>query len=208
VSLVSQFDALDQDWSEARFVLTVADDADCGRAAALLAPAHPSRRGKTVRLFASRAAGIGPDAVQRLLARLDRAGIRGTLELAGADAPAAAEEPARPSLAQAWDDAVASLPPDWSDLQAEVALTSTDLVEPAALLLSPANPSRAGRGAALRFRVAQRFGYGVSPTMTRRVLERLDDAGIRGELRILRVLSDTHNVATQGPVWRVGGRAV
>ena len=44
--------------------------------------------------------------------------------------------------------------------------------------------------------------------MTRRCLERLDEAGIRGELRILRVLSDTQPVATQGPVWYVGGKAV
>jgi hypothetical protein len=208
MSLVSQFDALDQGWSEARFVLTVADDADCARAASLLAPAHPLRRGKTIRIHCSRSAGVGPDAVRRLLARVDRAGITGTLELAGADAPAPVEARAHTSLAQAWDDEVALLPPDWSDVYAELALASSDLVEPVALLMSPANPSRAGRRAALRFRVARRFGYGISPTMTRRVLERLDEAAITGELQILRVLSDTHNVATQGPVWRVGGRAV
>jgi hypothetical protein len=44
--------------------------------------------------------------------------------------------------------------------------------------------------------------------MTRRSLERLDEQEIAGELRILRVLSDTRPVATQGPVWRVGGKAV
>jgi hypothetical protein len=44
--------------------------------------------------------------------------------------------------------------------------------------------------------------------MTRRCLERVDQEGIRGELRILRVLSDTHPVATQGPVWYVDGRSV
>ena len=44
--------------------------------------------------------------------------------------------------------------------------------------------------------------------MTHRCLERLDDEGIRGELRILRVLSDTDPVATQGPVWYVEGRSV
>jgi hypothetical protein len=44
--------------------------------------------------------------------------------------------------------------------------------------------------------------------MARRCFERLDDEGIHGELHILRVLCDTDNVATQGPVWYVGGRAV
>jgi hypothetical protein len=44
--------------------------------------------------------------------------------------------------------------------------------------------------------------------MTRRCLERLDAEGIPATLTLLHVLSDTHNVATQGPVWRVAGKAV
>jgi hypothetical protein len=61
---------------------------------------------------------------------------------------------------------------------------------------------------ALRFRVARRFGYGASAEMARRCLERLDDSGIPGQLRVLHALSDTKPVYTQGPVWYVGGRAV
>jgi hypothetical protein len=44
--------------------------------------------------------------------------------------------------------------------------------------------------------------------MVRRCLARLDEQGIRGTVRILRVLSDTQPVATQGPVWNIGGAAV
>ena len=44
--------------------------------------------------------------------------------------------------------------------------------------------------------------------MARRCMERLDHAGIPGEVRVLRALSDTHPVGTQGPVWYVGGKAV
>jgi hypothetical protein len=44
--------------------------------------------------------------------------------------------------------------------------------------------------------------------MARRCLERLDDSGIPGQLRVLHALSDTKPVYTQGPVWYVGGRAV
>jgi hypothetical protein len=44
--------------------------------------------------------------------------------------------------------------------------------------------------------------------MARRCLARLDTEDMPGELVILHVLSDTHNVATQGPVWRIGGRGV
>jgi hypothetical protein len=60
----------------------------------------------------------------------------------------------------------------------------------------------------LRFRVARRFGYGASPGMARRCLERLDAEQITGELRVLHVMSDSKPVATQGPVWYVGGRTV
>ena len=43
--------------------------------------------------------------------------------------------------------------------------------------------------------------------MVRRCLARLDEEGIPGEVRVLRALSDTHPVGTQGPVWYVGGKA-
>jgi hypothetical protein len=75
-------------------------------------------------------------------------------------------------------------------------------------LLAPVNPARFGDELAYRFRVAHRFGYGASAEMAQRCFERLDAERIRGELRVLRVLSDTKPVHTQGPVWYVGGRAV
>ena len=112
------------------------------------------------------------------------------------------------SLARAWDDAVATLPPDWSDLYAEVELASTDDLEHAALALGPVNPARYGGPRGLRFRVARAFGYGAAPGMTRRCLERMDEQAIPGTLRILRALSDTKPAQTQGPVWYVGGKVV
>ena len=39
-------------------------------------------------------------------------------------------------------------------------------------------------------------------------VERVDSAGIPGTVRVLRLMSDTHPVGTQGPVWYVGGKAV
>jgi hypothetical protein len=44
--------------------------------------------------------------------------------------------------------------------------------------------------------------------VVRRCLARLDEERIPGEVRVLRAMSDTHPVATQGPVWRIGERAV
>ena len=111
-------------------------------------------------------------------------------------------------LATAWAAAVAALPPDWSDLYCELELDSSDHLDRAALLLAPINPARVPGRSAFRFRVAHSFGYGASPQMTARCFERVDAEGITGRITILHALSDTHNVATQGPVWRVEGKAV
>ena len=74
--------------------------------------------------------------------------------------------------------------------------------------LAPVNPRRVPPGATLRFRCAATFGYGASPGMVKRCLERCDEKGIRGTVRVVRVLCDTRPVATQGPVWHMGGRTV
>jgi hypothetical protein len=214
VSLVAQWQeivgGLPEDWADARMRLTVDDPSEAARAAALLGPLNPGRRANALRFYAARrGAGASVALVERLLARIDEERISGTLELVGTD-EATPEPPVthRSTLAGSWDAALEALPPDWSDLYAEVELVSTDWLERAALLMAPTNPARFGGVPGFRFRVAKRFGYGASPEMTRRCLERVDDEQIRGELRILRVLSDTDPVHTQGPVWYVGGRSV
>src|SRR5262249_29647417 len=108
----------------------------------------------------------------------------------------------------AWDAVVASLPADWSDLLGEIELDSSDYIEPAVLHLAPVNPRRVGNTLRLQFRSAQRFGYGASPGMVRRSLQRCDGAGMTGRGEVLRVLADTHPAGTQGPVWQIEGRMV
>jgi len=76
------------------------------------------------------------------------------------------------------------------------------------LLAAPLNPSRPEKQIGLEFRVARSSGYGASPQMTRRCLARLDEAGVGGDVEILRALSDTQHVSTQGPVWYVGGKVL
>jgi hypothetical protein len=213
LGLVDQFNEIERqlpdDWADARLLLTVTDDARCDRAAALLAPANPGRLGKKIHLTVGRrGAAVGPEAVRRLLKRLDDEGVDGKLELLGAEKTPAEELRRRESLREAWERALDSLPADWSDIYAEVRFDSTDYVERAALLLAPLNPSRYGGATALRFRCARSFGYGVSPEMAARCLQRCDEEGMTGEVEILRALSDTYPVATQGPVWLVGGRSV
>jgi hypothetical protein len=111
-------------------------------------------------------------------------------------------------LPGSWDAALASLPADWSDLLGEIELDSSDYVDRAALHLAPLNPRRVGTSLRMQFRSARRFGYGASAGMVRRCLERCDADGIRGRVEVLRVLSDTNPVGTQGPVWLLDGRTV
>jgi hypothetical protein len=200
---------LPRDWGEATVDVTVPRAEQRSRAAALLGPASPGRRGDSFRIGVFRAGGgVGPEGLVRLLGRLDDERIRGTLALVrAAERP---EEPVVPagSLAAAWEEALDALPPDWSDALCSLELTSTDHVDGAALLTAPLNPYRVPGLAALRFRVARASGYGASTGMARRCLTRLDEAGIPGVVAVTRALSETDNVATQGPVWRVGRRAV
>jgi hypothetical protein len=200
---------LPPDWAEVQLVLTISER-DADRAAALLGNLNPLRHGNTIRLFVARTGNFGPHALRRGLLRLDRDGIDGKLELAGATAAdvQSEDESARTTLADVWTAALLTLPDDWSDLYAELTLRSSDHLEHAALLSAPLNPLRAGNTLSLRFRVARWFGYGASPGMVRRCLARLDEEGMPGTLEIIHGLSDTHNVGTQGPVWRIGGRSV
>jgi hypothetical protein len=202
---------LPPDFGEVRLRLEARDEQQAARASALLAPLFAGRSGTEIRFNCF--GGAGPQSeeiVRRLLDRLDREGVWGTLQL---DSHTEAKESrsigsviAASPLASAWDKELDELPPDWSDIYAEVELTSSDHLAPAALQLSPLNPTRDGDRFAFGFRCSRSFGYGAAEGMVRRCLSRLDEAGIPGTVRILRALSDTKPVATQGPVWYVDGK--
>ena len=208
---------LPRGWERARLDLSLEEPEDADRAAMILAPTTPGRSGRTFTIYVhggTKSLAPTPEQVRRVLSRLDAAGIRGRLRLTEHDRPAGKPAAAPPAaeeertLAASWDALVRRLPPDWSDLYAEIELDSSDYLDRGALLLAPVNPARAGGAASFRFRAASHRGYGVAPVMARRAFERLDDEGLSGRLRILRVLSDTSSHFTQGPVWRVDGRAV
>jgi hypothetical protein len=198
------------DWAEAQ--LAFAPEGSYDEAAAALVPVQPVRVRDELRFHVTRSDG-GAERARNTLARLDRKRIWGTLRLldvASAPAPAGAPSaaPRARSLVVAWEDALTGLPPDWSDLLCEVELDSSDHLPRAALLGAPMNPARVPDEIALRFRVSGKQGYGVSPQMARRCLERMDAEGITGRIAIVHALSDTENDVTQGPVWRVAGRSV
>jgi hypothetical protein len=212
MALVGQWSEIEiglgDDWVEARLKLRLARPETASRAVALLGPLAPSRSGDEIALTVL----SGPGLLPRALGRLDRERITATLELVGStSAPPAAEavELAPPTLAEAWDAQLATLPPDWSDLLVELQLRSSDYLTRASLRMTPLNARRPAAGRpALQFRVARTSGYGAAPAMTRRCMERCDDDGIRGELHVLRALSGTLHVQTQGPVWHIAGRTV
>jgi hypothetical protein len=180
-------------------------------AAAVLVPLRPGRVGNELRVTLDRALG---DATRLagLLERLDRKRIWGTLALVDVVAPApeadAVERAESIGLAQAWEEAVSTLPPDWSDALLELELDSSDWLPRAALLGAPLNPSRVQGCIALRFRASGKQGYGTSPAMVHRCLERMDAEGITGRISVVFGLSDAGSTVTQGPVWRIAGRSV
>jgi hypothetical protein len=201
---------LDPEWAEVR--LSFAPEGSPSEAAAVLAPLQPVRVGDELRFHVTRA-DAGGERVRNILRRVDRNRVWGMLALI--DATSRAERgpspPGKPSagpLAAQWDGLVATLPPDWSDVLAELELDSSDNLPRAALIGAPMNPTRVPDALALRFRVSGKQGYGVTPQMARRCFERMDVEGITGRITVVHDLSDTANDVTQGPVWRVAGRSV
>lgn len=205
---------LAEDWSDVRLRVRPEQPSDLAEAARILAPMGVGMVEGALALTVRRAGGqAGPEAAKRLFGYLDDARVWCTLEpAAGVAAVAAVAEASLPEgdeqLADAWDDALAQLPRDWSDLLCELELDSSDYLDRIALNCAPLNPSRDGDRLAFLFRCARVTGYGVSPGMARRCFERCDAEELTGRVSVLRVLSETDNVATQGAVWIVGGRVL
>jgi hypothetical protein len=201
---------LEADWAEVQ--LSFSPEGSVADAAAVLGPLQPGRVGTELRLHIQRVEG-GVERARNVFRRLDQRRIWGTLAVIGVVhdvAPATPQAPTETtrSLAAQWDEALAELPPDWSDILCVLELDSTDNLPRAALLGAPLNPSRVPGEIALRFRASGKQGYGVAPQMARRCLERMDAERITGSASVLYGLSDTENAVTQGPVWRLAGRSV
>jgi hypothetical protein len=211
VRLVEQWNrvesGLDPSWSDLRLSLRVDAQDARERAAALLGPAGPGLSSNTIRFYVTRSGrGIGPEAARRLLGRIDGAGIGGELTLVGTSEAEAQPQVARTTLAAEWQAALGVLPSDWSDLVVELELDSSADIDRGAVLCAPLNPIQSTGKPGFRFRCASTRGYGASDGMVGRCLGRLDEAGISGRVRITRVLSDVHPVATQGATFLVGRR--
>jgi hypothetical protein len=217
VKLVDQWEALERrlprDWESVALRLRTEQPGELSEAARVLGPMTVGRVADALAFTVRRAGGAaGPEAARRLFGRLDQARIWCLLEQL--DVAEREPEPFAPttveqaSSVEGWDAALAELPSGWSDLLCRIELESSALLPRAALLCAPVNPTRDADRSGFTFRCASRTGYGVAPAMARRCFERLDEEGIPAAVTVLRVLSDTDNVATQGAVWPVGGRVL
>ena len=199
-----------------RLTLTTEQPGDLPRAAQVLGPINAGKVGSTLVFRVHRAAGPqGAQTALRLFGRLDEErtwclhrAVRGRVATTPEPQATVGATRDEASVAASWDAALAPLPSDWTDLLCELEIESSTLLDRTALLCAPLNPARSGSRLVFTFRCSGRSGYGVSSSMARRCFERLDDDGIAGTTRVLRVLSDTDNVDTQGPVWLVGGKTL
>jgi hypothetical protein len=212
MKLVDQWTALEarlpKTWEDVRLRLATEDPRELPRAAAALGPLGAGRVDGALILHIRRtgAAG-GPEAARRLFARLDRERVWCVLTRDGVAEATPEQEAPRLTVAKSWDAALAELPLDWTELLCRLEIRGSALLPRAALLCAPINPTRDRDHIGFLFR-AGRVGYGVSIEMARRCFERLDEEDIGGRVIVLRALSDTHPVATQGSSWIVSGRVL
>jgi len=217
VNFTERFELLEgrlpRGWTELPFKLVLTDPESADRAATVLGPLSPGRSGDAfiVRMYALGQGAPGVGAVQRALAQLDAEGISGRLlteEVANPMVRPLDTQETRSAIVEQWDKLAIELPSMWSDVLLELELDSSGDINRAALLLGPVNPLLQPKSKAFHFRTARSFGYGASTGMTRRSFQRLDEQGIGGSISVIRVMSDSQPVATQGPVWRISGRSV
>jgi hypothetical protein len=85
-------------------------------------------------------------------------------------------------LVERWNDIESSLDPSWGDAILTLAIQDNTARSRAAALLGPAGPGLSG--SEIRFYVT-RSGRGIGPEAARRLLDRIDAAGIVGRLELV-----------------------
>lgn len=89
---------------------------------------------------------------------------------------------------------------DWSDMLFELRLHDELRFDEARLAMAPAQLQRkAGERDLFTFRISRVRGYGAHAPLVESCLEKLDEAGIAGDLELVRVLHEVEPNWTQGP---------
>ncbi|MGH3011157.1 MAG: hypothetical protein ACRDMY_04830, partial [Gaiellaceae bacterium] len=102
------------------------------------------------------------------------------------------------ALADRVDELVRGLPRDWQRARLELTLDEPEEADRAALILAPASPGRTGTTFTVHVYDGL-VGAGATPGLARRVLSRLDEAGIRGRLRLAEAERPAPLPATAAP---------
>jgi hypothetical protein len=85
---------------------------------------------------------------------------------------------------------IGALPPDWTDLEVDLRVESESDYVDSAVALSQVNAQvyqRPREGWQWRLLVAHSFGHAAAPETVIGVLEKLDEAGVAGEMRVAEV---------------------
>jgi hypothetical protein len=102
-------------------------------------------------------------------------------------------------LADTFQEAVDSLPDDWTDLELDVRIFDERRYVDAAVLLVTCNAQPYSKHDwHWRLLVAHRFGHAASAPATHAALKLLDDAGIEGELAVREIRTGRVEVT---PMW-------
>jgi predicted alpha/beta hydrolase family esterase len=94
------------------------------------------------------------------------------------------------SLAGDFQQILATLPPDWTDLEVDMRIEAESQYVDTAVALSQVNAQvyqYPQEGWQWRLLVAHSFGHAAAAETVGGVLEKLDEAGVRGELRVAEV---------------------
>jgi hypothetical protein len=91
------------------------------------------------------------------------------------------------SLAGEFEQILQTLPPDWTDLEVDMRIADMAQYVDTAVALSQVNAQvyqHPQEGWHWRLLVAHSFGHAAAPETVRGILEKLDDDGVSGELRV------------------------
>jgi hypothetical protein len=94
------------------------------------------------------------------------------------------------SLAASFQQILNTLPSDWTDLEVDLRIEDVSQYVDTSVALSQVNAQvyeHPQEGWQWRLLVAQSFGHAAAAETAEAVLERLDEAGVRGELRVAEV---------------------
>jgi predicted alpha/beta hydrolase family esterase len=94
------------------------------------------------------------------------------------------------SLAADFEEILQTLPPDWTDLEVDLRIEDVSQYVDTSVALSQVNAQvyqHPQEGWHWRLLVAHSFGHAAAAETVKAVLERLDEAGVTGELRVAEV---------------------